>query len=217
MKQGGMKFFAEALTRLGILHLEIEVDTRAAGPRRLTRLSINEDVSHAELRHNNDTQIIPLPAATTIEFVSSFPLTQSIITFHDHVSSGGEKEPTPLVTAEDVSKLWMGGGKLACASCHKPIVEHRGMKWEDMSSESLREYADYWLCYRTSYFRSQTPPIVLKATPGTVLVGLTFFIVHSDDTQNLQIKVLPLRIPCYSDLKKAYLCLNHRDVPIQNS
>ena len=193
-----MKFFAEGLPKLGVVNLEVELDTPVD---KYITLSASNGGSNVVLQHQNETQIINLPLPTPSTQTFTFPPGEWIISARiPTVPSKVGTEPTPLVSAEDIRNRWTCGGKVSCSSCHKPFVEGREMKWKDLPSESWQEYADYWLCHRHSHSHSNShshshshePPTipVLKASPGTALVGVTFLLAHPDDTQNLQIKVL---------------------------
>lgn len=190
-----MKFFAEGLPKLGVVNLEVELDTPVD---EYTTLSTSNGGSNVVLQHRNETQILPLPLPTPSTQTFTFPPSESIISARiPTVPSKVVTEPTLLVSAEDIRNRWTCGGKVSCSSCHKTFVEGREMKWKDLPSESWQEYADYWLCHRQSHSHShshslshESPTIpVLKASPATALVGVTFLLVHPDDTQNLHIKV----------------------------
>jgi hypothetical protein len=191
-----MRFFGEGLPKLGVVNLEVELDTQTSGS---TTIFTSTGGSNVVLQNNTEPQIIPLPSPTPSAQTFTFRPNESIISARIPATpSSLVTDPKSLLSAEDIQSLWACGGKLSCATCHKPLIEGREMKWKDLPSESWKEYADYWLCHRHAHSHAHShtpthdPPAipVLKATAGTALVGLTFLLVDPYDTQNLQIKVI---------------------------
>lgn len=191
-----MRFFGEGLPKLGVVNLELELDAPA---NESTTISTSTGGSNVVLQNNAEPQIIPLPSPTPSTQTFTFPPNQSKISARIPATpSSFVTDPKLLLSAEDIRSIWACGGKLSCSTCHKPLIDGGEMKCKDLPSESWQEYADYWLCHRHAHSHSHThththdPPAipVLKATPGTALVGLTFLLVDPYDTQNLQIKVI---------------------------
>jgi hypothetical protein len=210
-----IKVFAEGLRRLGVINVQIHLDTPSEES---TTLSTHENDKHAILHHAAAIFLIRLPSPSSSTKDITLPLNQTTITcrvstFPTHV----DQTLGFLLSADDINVKWSRGADLSCAKCHHIIVQNQPLRWKDLPSDSWEEYSDYWHCHPgSSHFHShshspsqihthhQAPtqphkPFVLLASPGTALVGLTYLLIHSTNTQNItfEVPVFPS-----ADLKK---------------
>ena len=192
-----MKFFAEGLPRLGVVNVQIELDSPSSHS-----ISVSTTVGEFNivLRHDGEV-IVPLPFDASSTETLTIPPEKSVITVRvPTVRSTSYAEPLPLLSAEDIQTQRSQGTTLSCASCHKKILCRSQMRWKDLPSDSWIEFSDYWLCHpgnshSHSHAHAHTPTPVLptlKAAPGTVLVGLTSLLIHHDDSLNITVKVCSL-------------------------
>jgi HECT-like Ubiquitin-conjugating enzyme (E2)-binding len=198
-------YFAEGLPRLGLVNLHVALEELASDD--TISLSFQKSDSAAILTFGDGQNLqIPLPLAPTSSQSLQFPSNQSRISARiAAVKSTTEVDPKPVLTAEDIQQEYQSSWTIECRQCHKSLVSNKPMRFKDLPSESWYEYMDYWLCHPSgshdhSHSRnheSEHPSnsaIVpttfdLKASPGVALVGLTYLLVHKDDTANLSIKV----------------------------
>jgi hypothetical protein len=194
----GMKFFAEGLPQLGVVNLNLQLESLLNG----CSLSTTEGDHHARLRHDDEIVSIPLPLSASSTETLTYPGKPSVVTVRISASSSkSNNEPQPLLSAGDFQEQ----ARVLCALCRRQIFKSDRMRWKDLPSESWVEFSDYWLCHpghshspphSHSYHshKNKTHPInpipVLKPTPGTSLLGLTYVLVDLLDTQDIVIKVL---------------------------
>jgi HECT-like Ubiquitin-conjugating enzyme (E2)-binding len=192
-----MKFFAEGLPRLGVVNLNLQLEPPSNG----YSLSTIEGDHHARLRRGDEAISIPLPLAASSTETFTYSNMSSIVTTRISAArSKSSSEPQPLLSASDFQEQ----PRVLCASCRRQILKLDPIRWKDLPSENWIEFSDYWLCHpghshSLSHSHShhiqenkshQINPIpILKPTPGTSLLGLTFVLVDSSDTQNITIKV----------------------------
>jgi hypothetical protein len=196
-----MKFFAEGLPRLGVVNLQIELNTSSTDP---TSIFTTEGDVNVVLQHNGELSVrIPFQASSTetLKFSSKKPIINARIPTGRSTNNG---EPLALLSAEDIQTQWSQGATLSCSACHNKLLTSPQMRWKDLPSDSWVEFSDYWLCHPgNSHSHSHTHTSVpvrptLKTSPGTALVGLTSFLFHPDNLQNITIKVLLTLSPvCY--------------------
>jgi HECT-like Ubiquitin-conjugating enzyme (E2)-binding len=208
-----IKFFAEGLPRLGVVNIQIRLDTPS---KESTKLSTKENDRNAILHHDGTTHPISLPSPSSSTKDITPLLNQTTITCRvSTFSSLVDEAPAFLLSADDINLKWSRGADLSCAKCHRIIVQNQPLRWKDLPSDSWEEYSDYWHCHPGSphsHSHSQnhadnhslTQPakqFVLRASPGTSLVGLTYLLTYPTNTQNINFEV-PL-FPS-ADSKKAY-------------
>ena len=189
-----MKFFAEGLPRLGVVNLQIELDTPSTD---LTSISTTEGDVNVALQHDGELSVplsSPASSTETVKFSSNKSI---IIARIPTTRSPNNDEPLPLLSAEDIQTQWSQGATLSCSACHGKILTSPQTRWKDLPSDSWVEFSDYWLCHSGkshshSHSRPHTSAPVLptiRTAPGTALVGLTSLLIHPDNSQNITIKV----------------------------
>lgn len=189
-----MKFLAEGFPRLGVVNLQIELDTPSTDS---TSILTTEGDVNVVLQHDGEITLpLSFPASST-KFLK-FSSQKSIITARIPVTRFlNNDEPLSLLSAEEIQTQWSQGAALSCSACHRKVLISPQMRWKDLPSDSWVEFSDYWLCHSgNSHSHSQshshtfTPVLpTLRATPGTALVGLTSLLVHPDNSQKITIKV----------------------------
>jgi hypothetical protein len=199
-----MKFFAEELARLGVVNVQIQLDTPSSDS---TVLHTQSGSFRAVLRHEETEHTLLLPSPSTRTDAIPFPADKSIIQYRVPIApSTTVSEPTPLISADTIQAICSQGGKLSCSACHCPLLRDGQFRWKDLPSDSWQEYSGSWLCHRGSshthshthtsnnHSHTRTPIPTLTATQTTALVGLTFLLVSPSSLQHISIQV-PFPVP----------------------
>jgi hypothetical protein len=189
-----MKFFAEGLSRLGVVNLQIELDKPSTDS---TSIFTTEGDVNVVIQHDGELRVpLSFPAASSE--ILKFSSNKSIITARIPTArSPNIGEPLTLLSAEDIQAQWSQGATLSCSACHRKTLTSPRMRWKDLPSDSWVEFSDYWLCHSgNSHSHSKSHPHAstpilpsLRATLETALVGLTSLLIHPDNSQNVTIKV----------------------------
>jgi len=204
-----MKFFTEGLPRLGVINLQLDLQSAS---NRSSTLSTTSGNATATLHHQDEQEadiVLPSPASVTQTF--TFSSGQSIVTARiPCLPTTVAEDLLPLVSADDIQARWNMKARIRCSGCLREVVGNREMRWKDLPSDSWVEYSDYWLCHpHTSTTDShshghghthnhshdhshalQLPTI--KAILGIGLIGLTSLLMHPQDIFQFQLKVSPL-------------------------
>src|ERR1700721_423708 len=140
-----MKFFAEGLPRLGVVNLQLQLQTPSNSS---TTVSTTAGREHAVLSHDGEVSTLLLPCAASSQDTCTFTSGQLIIKPRILTSPTKDSvETVPLLSADDIGTHWSLGAKLSCAYCHRVLVNDRQIRWKDLPSDSWLEYSDYWLCH----------------------------------------------------------------------
>ena len=191
-----MKFFAEGLPRLGVVNLQIELDTSSTDS---TSIFTTEGDVNVVLQHNGELSVpLPFPASSTETL--KFSSKKSIITARIPTTrSFNNDEPLTLLSAEDIQTQWSQGATLSCSACHGKILTSPQMRWKDLPSDSWVEFSDYWLCHSGNSslpfpfpYAHTLPPFVplSKRLQEPHSSDCTSLLIHPDNLQNITIKVL---------------------------
>jgi len=213
-EHGRMKYFAEALPKLGVVNLQVQLDDESNKSISLSTIAGNRE---CVLLRDNAVSNLLLPLVPSKSEILTHQINQRILSARISTTPvNANEDPVCLLPAEEIQKHWVGGGKLLCKRCHIEICSRTALRWKDLPSESWLEFADYWLCHsgRTnshSHSHSHSHPThqqenslfseSISAKPGLGLVGLTFLVLHQEDLGNIRIKVRPINLPL--DLKES--------------
>src|SRR5579859_598343 len=200
-----MTFFAEGLPRLGVINLQLDIQSRSLDTS--PTLSTTSHNATATLHHQGDQIDVILPLSPSMTQTFTLPARESIITARiPCLATKTGENVTALVSADDFQGRRIT--RVCCSSCHRRVVRCRDgeFHWKDLPSDSWGEYSDYWLCHRHtsaaedtyssldshshSYNQLRLPTI--KAIQGTGLIGLTSLLLHPQDihTQS-KVAILP--------------------------
>jgi hypothetical protein len=194
-----MKFFAERLVRLGIVNIQIELE--GISEDESTRISMRKGDVNVVLLRRTKKHVIPLDSAVRETKELIFPGSQSIINCRiPVVPCNTVREPQPLISADDFQGSNYAG-ELWCLSCRREILVGGKLRWRDLPSDSWIEFSDYWHCHSGRHSHNHDEHIlpspvnevsvpIIKATPGTGLIGTTFLLIHPVDTRGIIIEVI---------------------------
>jgi hypothetical protein len=187
-----MTFFAEGLSKLGIVNLHVRVEDSVPISRKLSTTA----GSCEAIIHNEDTTshvVLPLTPSKTEVFTPE--ITDGEFSVRIHATPSNTNGEATLLPAEMIQRTWDAGGKISCRNCHRQIIKSRTMHWKDLPSDSWLEFADYWLCHSPnshSHSRTNTPTALLSAITaksGLGLAGVIALLIHPLDMQNIEIQV----------------------------
>jgi len=188
-----MKFFAEALQKLGVLNITVALDTPSNAD---TAAFVTEGRSEAVLHHDGQTFIIPLPVPSIESQTTTFPPGGQTIELRAAMARDMTQHPrTPLLSAEDVQLRWDNERHISCRACRRLIVVPHSIRWKELPSQSWQEFSDLWHCHsgsshsHTSCDHELKPTgdlPTLRAFPGTAFVGLMYLVFNFTDVQNVK-------------------------------
>lgn len=207
-----MKYFAEALPKLGVVNLQVQLDDESNKSISLSTTAGNRECL---LLRDNAVSNLLLPLVSSKTERPTLQINQQILSARISTTPvNANEDPVSLLPAEEIQKHWVDGTKLSCKSCHIEICSQPALRWKDLPSESWLEFADYWLCHSgctNSHSHSHPRPMhqqenpvfsqSIGAKPGLGLVGLTFLVLHQEDLSNIRIKVRLIILPL--DLKES--------------
>jgi len=188
-----MKFFAEALQKLGVLSITVALDTPSNAD---TAAFVTEGRSEAVLHHDGHDFNIPLPVPSIKSQTTTFPFGRQTIELRAAMKRDMTQHPgIPLLSAEDVQLRWDNDRHISCRACRRLIVVPHTIRWRELPSQSWIEFSDYWHCHSGSShsYASCDHEVkrvgdlpTLRAFPGTAFVGLIYLVVNFSDVQNVK-------------------------------
>jgi HECT-like Ubiquitin-conjugating enzyme (E2)-binding len=190
-----MKFFAEALQKLGIINIAVVLDSPSNED---TVAVVTEGSYEAILHHDGEVFNILLPVRPTASRTVTFPSGQEKIEIRAHMVKDLTQHPRiPLFTAERLQSRWDNDRHIACRACRRLIILPHALSWKDLPSQRWIEFSDYWHCHSGSNSHTGCGHVVyrgpdlpnLRAFPGTVFVGPIYLVFNFCDTQYVSAKV----------------------------
>lgn len=215
-------FYAEELGNIHVLRATISVDSISNVAEQLqvknSALSLNDnmiaDLSSVDMAVSTNNLIVAQPDNVSTEEGALIPW---------EIKLTLERSPTPLRSQQAEAKEWWSSKtlleqtenkQLTCKHCSQLLLDPQAeYKIKDLPSEHWYELVECWICHETKPEEHQSRMKPILARPNLLLVGSTYFLIHTDnlipdsiqtdDTANARVNVsTPINDDICTDLKK---------------